>query len=97
MLPDGRIRWLLGQATPEHDLQGHVVGFVLTLTGLDLDVTMRRRAEEAVRARRDEERDRDLQLLLETATQGIVLVDAQATIVTANRALEAMFGWAPGS
>ena len=28
--------------------------------------------------------------------QGIVSVDAQATIVTANRALEAMFGWAPG-
>jgi len=96
VLPDGRIRWLLGQATPEHDLQGHVVGFVWTLTGLDLDVTTRRGAEEALRARRDEERDRDLQLLLETATQGIVLVDAQATIVTANRALEAMFGWAPG-
>ena len=55
-----------------------------------------REHEEALRARRDEERDRELQLLLETATQGIVVVDAQGTIVTANRALEAMFGWAPG-
>ena len=73
MLPDGRIRWLLGQATPEHNLQGHVVGFVWTLTGLDLDITERRRAEEALQARRDEERDRELQLLLETATQGIVV------------------------
>src|SRR5262249_20574170 len=33
---------------------------------------------------------------LETATQGIVSVDEQGTIVTANHALEAMFGWAPG-
>src|SRR5262245_16873819 len=32
VLPDGRIRWLLGQAMPEHDLQGRVVGFVWTLT-----------------------------------------------------------------
>jgi PAS domain S-box-containing protein len=55
-----------------------------------------REHEEALRARRDQERDREVQLLLETATQGIVVVDAQATIVTANRALEAMFGWAPG-
>ena len=55
-----------------------------------------REHEEALRARRDEERDREVQLLLETATQGIVVVDAQGTIATANRALEAMFGWAPG-
>src|SRR5262249_47300582 len=40
--------------------------------------------------------DRALRLLLETATQGIVSVDAQGVIVTANRALEAMFGWACG-
>jgi PAS domain S-box-containing protein len=33
---------------------------------------------------------------LETATQGIVSVDANGLIVTANRALETMFGWAPG-
>jgi PAS domain S-box-containing protein len=32
VLPDGRIRWLLGQSTPEHDLGGHLVGFVWTLT-----------------------------------------------------------------
>ena len=53
-------------------------GRVTRLTGLDLDVTERRRAEEALQARRDEEHDRELQLLLETATQGIVSVDAQA-------------------
>ena len=92
VLPDGKVTWIqsLGRADRAAD------GQVTRLTGLELDVTAHRRAEEAIKARRDEERDRELQLLLETATQGIVSVDAQARIVTANRALEAMFGWAPG-
>ena len=92
VLPDGRERWIqsLGRADRGTD------GQLLRLTGLELDITAHRRAEQALQARRDEERDRELQLLLETATQGIVSVDAQARIVTANRALEAMFGWAPG-
>ena len=74
MLPDGKVSWIqsLGRADRGAD------GRPTRLTGLDLDVTERRRAEEALRARRDEERDRELQLLLETATQGIVSVDAQA-------------------
>jgi len=92
VLPGGKVSWIqsLGRADRAAD------GQPTRLTGLDLDITERRQAEEALRARRDEERDRELQLLLETAAQGIVSVDAQATIVTANRALEAMFGWAPG-
>jgi PAS domain S-box-containing protein len=89
--PDGKVSWIQSLGRADRG-DGHGT----RLTGLDLDVTERRRAEEAHRARRDEERDRELQLLLETATQGIVSVDAQATIVTANRALEMMFGWAPG-
>jgi PAS domain S-box-containing protein len=92
VLPDGNVSWIQSLGRADRAADGHVT----RLTGLDLDITARRRAEEALQARRDEERDRELQLLLETATQGIVSVDAQATIVTANRALEAMFGWAPG-
>jgi len=90
--PDGTVSWIQSLGRADRAADGHP----LRLTGLDLDVTERRRAEEALRARRDEERDREVQLLLETATQGIVTVDAQATIVTANRALAVMFGWAPG-
>ena len=90
--PDGQVLWIQSRGRADRDADGQVT----RLTGLELDVTERRRAEEALQARRDEERDRELRLLLETATQGIVSVDAQATIVTANRALEAMFGWAPG-
>src|SRR5262249_5996924 len=56
----------------------------------------RRRAEEVLQARRDEERDRTLQFLLETAPLGILSMDARGVIVTANRALEKMFGYEPG-
>jgi PAS domain S-box-containing protein len=90
--PGGNVSWIQSVGRADRTADGQL----MRITGLDLDVTERRRAEEALQARRDEERDRELQLLLETATQGIVSVDAQATIVTANRALEAMFGWASG-
>jgi PAS domain S-box-containing protein len=47
----------------------------------------------ALAARREEEHHRELRLLLETATQGIVSINAEGVIVTANRAFEQMFGW----
>jgi PAS domain S-box-containing protein len=87
--PDGTVSWIQSLGRAERAADGHVT----RLTGLDMDVTERRKAEDAVQARRDEEHDRELRLLLETATQGIVSVDAQGIIVTANRALETMFGW----
>jgi PAS domain S-box-containing protein len=90
--PDGAVLWIQSLGRADRDANGAVT----RLTGLELDVTERRRVEEALQARRDEERDRELRLLLETAAQGIVSVDAQGLIVTANRAAEAMFGWASG-
>jgi PAS domain S-box-containing protein len=90
--PDGTVAWMQSRGRADRDVNGQLT----RLTGLDLDITQHRRAEEAVQARRDAERDRELRLLLETAAQGIVSVDARGTIVTANHALEAMFGYAPG-
>ena len=90
--PDGRQLWMQSLGRADRDAAGQVT----RLTGLELNVTERRRTEEEHQARRDEEHDRELRLLVETATQGVVSVDAQGTIVMANRALEAMFGWAPG-
>ena len=89
---DGTVAWIQSLGRVERDTGGKVT----RLIGLELDVTARRQAEEALQARRDEEHNRELRLLLETATQGIVSVDAKGVVVTANRALEAMFGWAPG-
>jgi PAS domain S-box-containing protein len=90
--PDGTVRWMHGLGRAERDADGRL----MRIGGICLDVTERQRAEEALQARRDEEHDRELRLLLETATQGIVSVNAHGVIVTANRALEAIFGWAPG-
>ena len=92
VLPNGDVRWIQSLGRAERDAEGRLT----RLTGLDLDITERRRTEEALRALHDEKRDRQLRLLLETAEQGIVLVDAKGFILTANRALETMFGWGPG-
>lgn len=88
--PDGAVRWMHSLGRADRDATGRVT----RLTGLELDITERRRTEDVLQARRDEEYDRTLRTLLETATQGIVSADAAGTIVFANRALEAMFGWA---
>ena len=88
--PDGTVRWMQSRGRADRDATGHVT----RLTGLELDITERRRTEEALQARRDEEHDRTLRTLLETATQGIVSADARGMLVFANRAVEAMFGWA---
>jgi len=66
------------------------------LIGIVHDVTEQEQLAEAMRAVRDAAHNRELKLLLETATQGILSVDQQGLIATANNALERMFGWAPG-
>ena len=90
--PDGTVVWILSRGRVERDADGNVT----QLTGLDLDFNQHQRTELVLQARREEEHDRALRTLLETATQGIVAVDDQGVIVTANRAIEAMFDWAPG-
>ncbi len=90
--PDGAVLWIQSLGRADRDAAGQVT----RLAGLELDITERRQTEEALQARRDEEHDRELRLLLETATQGILSVDAQGTIIMANRSLETMFGWGRG-
>src|SRR4029450_4380154 len=71
----------------EEGLQGRRgEGSVTRPTGRDVAFNQHRRTEEALQARRDEEHDRELRLLLETATQGIGSVDAHRVILTHNRA-----------
>jgi PAS domain S-box-containing protein len=90
--PDGTLLWMQSLGRADRDSAGHIT----RLTGLELDISERRRMEDALQARRDEEYDRTLRTLLETATQGIVSADASGMIVFANRAVEAMFGWSAG-
>src|SRR5262245_14610188 len=90
--PDGTVSWIQSMGRVERDRAGKIT----RLGGLELGVNARRHAEETLQARRDEEHSRELRLLLETAAQGIASVNARGLIVTANRALETMFGWQPG-
>jgi len=91
MRSDGAVVWMQSLGRADRDATGRVI----RLTGFEIDITERRRTEEALQARRDEEHDRELRLLLEIAAQGIVSVDDRDVIVSANRAFEVMFGWAP--
>jgi PAS domain S-box-containing protein len=54
--PDGSVSWMHGLGRADHGSEGEVTG----ISGINLDITERRRAEEALQARRDEERDRTL-------------------------------------
>jgi PAS domain S-box-containing protein len=86
---DGTVKWIQSRGRVDRDAEGNVT----QLIGLDLDFDQHHQTEEALQARREEEHNRELRLLLETAAQGIVSVDADGVILTANRALETMFGW----
>ncbi len=90
--PDGTEAWIQSRGRVDRDADGRVT----RITGLDFDFSQHHRTEEALQARREEEHDRVLRTLLETATQGIVSVDEHGLVVTANHAFEDMFGWMEG-
>jgi PAS domain S-box-containing protein len=67
--PDGTIVWVMGQAVPERDEQGQILGYIGTIT----DITARKRAEEvmilhnAELERRVAERTQELNFALQKA------------------------------
>jgi len=79
--PDGR-RWDV-RGRPVYDVDGTLVGAV----EVTLDITDRRRAEEALR-----QSEEDYRLLFEQSVDGIVVV-ADGKIVRANRAFADIHGW----
>jgi PAS domain S-box-containing protein len=61
--PDGTVIWMHGLGRADHGPDGQVT----RISGINLDITERRRAEETLQARRDEERDRALHKQAEAA------------------------------
>jgi PAS domain S-box-containing protein len=61
--PDGTVRWMHGLGRADRALDGQVT----RMRGINLDITERRRAEEFLQARRDEERERALHRQAEQA------------------------------
>ena len=70
-------------------------GVAAHLIGIVHDITERKQSELDLQDRQRQQ-ERTFRLLLETATQGILSVDAAGLIVMANATTEKMFGWAPG-
>jgi PAS domain S-box-containing protein len=87
MHPNGETRWVatLGMLQPGTS----------SFFGIVQDVTERKRVELDL-LDRQREQERTLRLLLESAAQGILSVDAAGLIVMANSATETMFGWDRG-
>jgi len=80
----GERRWLESSAAPLHDASGKVTS-VLSITR---DVTGRRRAEARLQVQAE---------ILETLSEGVVLMDRRGQIQYSNPAFERMLGYAPGS
>ncbi len=81
--PGGREVWVYGQASPERDEEGRVLGFVGTVT----DITDQKQAERIHRIH---------SRLLESMREGVALVDEAGLVVYTNPSCEAMFGYAGG-
>jgi PAS domain S-box-containing protein len=84
LLPSGEFRRFLGSASPLQDADGHVRGSV----GAFIDITERRQAEEALRESEEKYRN-----LVETANEGILVIDAAHRITYINEKMAEMLGY----
>ncbi len=84
LLPSGEFRGLLGSASPLHDADGRVRGSV----GAFIDITERKKAEEALRESEEKYRN-----FIETAIEGILIVDPEARITYSNEKMAEMLGY----
>ena len=84
MAKDGQELWLEALISPIPDDKGKVT----RLLTASRDITERKRADDKLR-----ESEFTVRTLLESASQGIIVVDPRGKIVLANRAAEDMFGY----
>jgi PAS domain S-box-containing protein len=74
---DGEYRWVLDNGTPRFGSDGTFLGYI----GSCVDITERKQAQERFR------------LVVEASPNGIVVVDAQGSIVLVNTLAEKLFGY----
>ncbi len=80
---DGTVRWLLSRGRPLRDGKGRPARFV----GIVLDITARRRVEEAMRAR-----EQDLRRFAEFAPVAIAMFDREMRYLAASKRFRDDFG-----
>jgi PAS domain S-box-containing protein len=81
---DGKYRWILDTGAPRFTPEGVFAGY----TGSCIDITERQESE--ARHRASEAR---LAAMIDSATAGIISINAQQQITGFNRAAERLFGW----
>ncbi len=84
---DGSYGWILDSGVPRMQADGMFVGYI----GACTDITEHKEIERALRA--SEVRHRQI---VETAAEGIWVIDAAQTTTFVNRRTEEMLGYAPG-
>jgi PAS domain S-box-containing protein len=84
VLPDGSVRWVGAKGRSMHDGSNTRA----QMTGIAIDITERKQAEEAMRE--SEERYR---VVAETASDAIITIDQKSIILFANPAAEKIFGY----
>ncbi|MEX0586404.1 MAG: PAS domain S-box protein, partial [Pirellulales bacterium] len=81
---DGQMRWVSTTKVPLRDKDGKIIGTF----GISRDITYRKQSEEALR-----ENAERLRLIVDTAYDAFVAMDAQGKIIDWNPRAEAIFGW----
>jgi len=81
--PEGEEQWLLTTKTPLRGADGRVVGLV----GISRNITARKRVEEALKLRDAalQEAHQELERVLDTMGDGVMVLDANHRLVRANR------------
>ena len=85
VLPTGEVKWVEGASRPERQPDGRIIW-----DGLLMDVTERRRAEQALEA--SEQRYRSL---FDHHPDAVYVIDPDGLFVSANPACETLSGYAP--
>ena len=81
--PDGSIRWLRGNSMPQAEADSSIIWH-----GYISDITERKLEEKAVEARA-----KNLAALLETASDGIHILDESGSLIQFSRSFAAMLGY----
>jgi PAS domain S-box-containing protein len=81
---DGTYRWHLNRAVPLRDTEGKILRFVGTST----DIEDLKQSQENLRKTEEQTR-----LIIDTALDAVITIDAEGKITSWNRQAEIVFGW----
>src|SRR5262249_55826628 len=88
---DGEYRWVLDNGIPVHSVSGEFTGYI----GSCVDITERKRAEEALRQSESESRRLldSHQAVMANMGEGLYTTDTRGRVSYLNPAAESLFGW----